>query len=242
MLTHITEESGRIKLLHIYCDHYVQELIERYYYVYGNNFDEENLKNIYQPIENFLYADKLHFDVSIPILFVQFDVDEFTIAPRTIVRRITDEVQKARHKIVGYSPAVVDSVFMAATHELVFTDYECDRPYKWMQIPFSHGNLQTEKFFTILKIVTDFTSGFAQFLVHPKNWVESYSSDLKPLTGAAIKSYPSHFDDYYWNNNEYPKVSLEQMQIISDLFTRATESKENKLEFALKRFYKSIMR
>jgi hypothetical protein len=135
---------------------------------------------------------------------------------------------------------------MAATHEVVFKDFWCERPNTWLLSPFSQANfyreLNTEKFFTILKVVTDVSSGYAQFLVHPKNWVDFYDADLTPLTGTATKNYPGFFDDFFWNQSQFPKITHSQIEEIGELFGLAVNSTQNKLEFALKRFHKSIMR
>jgi hypothetical protein len=228
------------------CEHFIEQFIERYYYVNGPDFNVGKFNLIYQPVENFIYSDKLYFDISVPILFVQFETDQYQLAPSIQIRRIDDQVQRARHKIVGYSPAVVDSVYMSATHELVFKDFWCERPKNWLISPFGQANfyreLSTEKFFTILKIVTDVSSGYAQFLIHPKNWVDFYDADLPHLTGAATKNYPTFFDDYYWNQSQFPKITQLQVEEIAEVYGLAVNSTQNKLEFALKRFYKSIMR
>lgn len=115
-----------------------------------------------------------------------------------------------------------------------------------MYTPFSQANIYpsalVEKFITLLKIVTDSTSGFAQFIIHPRNWANYFNSDLVYLTGASIKSYPNYFDDYYWNNTSFPKISNESLPELSTLFKSALNSSENKIEFAFRRLYKSMMR
>jgi hypothetical protein len=242
----IEDKPGAFDYLRFNCENLVEGFIERYYYMYGTDFHKEKLKLIYKPVEKYIFSDKLSFDISIPLLFIKFETDLFELTPTILIRKIDDQVQRSRHKITGYSPAVVDSVFMSATHELVLKDYSYDRPATWLTSAFNQSHIYpagiVEKFLTILKIATDCTSGFAQFIVHPKDWAYYYNGDLAPLTGASIRSYPGYYDDYYWNNTSFPKVSADQLEELKKLFTSAMLSKENKLEFAFKRFYKAIMR
>ncbi|WP_025765388.1 HEPN domain-containing protein [Dyadobacter tibetensis] len=228
------------------CKDIIEGFIERYYYLHGVIFDTEKFENIYLPIENYIFSKEIHFDISIPILFIHFETEYFEITPTIILRKITDESHRARHKIVGYSPAIVDSVFMSATHELVLKDYSYKKPENWLNSPFSKPKIYPheliERFFSIFKIATNHTSGYAQMIIHPNNWADTYQSDLLPLDGASVRNYPAYFDDFFWNNKEYPEISLSQIAIVKQLFLSAQQSTENKLAFALKRFYKSTTR
>lgn len=224
----------------------IKDFVERYYYLHGAEFDSLKFENIYEPIETYFYSDKLSFDISIPILFTKFDTDCFELAPTIAIRKISDDVHRARHSIVRYSPAIVDSVFMSATHELVLHHYSYERPRHVFTSVFSQPGLyprqHIEKFLTVLKIETDITSGYAQFLVHPAGWAADYKHDVKPMDGASVRNYPSWFDDYFWNNSDYPLVTEEQLKNISKSFATLLESADNKLNFAIKRFYRSTMR
>lgn len=245
-MPHLKDKPAAFDYLRFNCENLVQDFIERFYYMNGSVFDKEKFQAIYEPIENYIFSDKLSFDISVPILFVQFETEYFELTPTIAIRKIDSEVQRSRHKVTEYSPAIVDRVYMSATHELVLKDYFYNRPETWLQSPFSQAHIYpisiVEKFITVLKITTDCTSGFAQFLIHPKDWTSHYNGDLKSLKGASIRSYPIYFDDYYWNNTSFPKVSAEQLAELGKLFTSALFATENKLEFAFKRFYKSIMR
>lgn len=224
----------------------IKDFIERYYYLHGAQFDAFKFEDIYKPFETFFYSDNLHFDISIPILFTKFDTEYFELTPNIAIRKISDDVHRARHSIVGYSPAIVDSVFMSATHELVLHHYSYERPKHVFTSVFSQPSLyprqHIEKFLSVLKIETDITSGYAQFLVHPKGWVADYKHDIKSMHGASVRSYPSWFDDYFWNKKDYPRVTEEQLKNISKSFATVLESTDNKLNFAIKRFYRSTMR
>jgi len=224
----------------------IKDFVERYYYKHGCDFHRDCFVEIYKPIETYFYEKKLNFDISIPILFVNFEIDYFELLPNIVIRRIEDEVHRARHRIVSYSPAIVDSLFMSATHELLLKNYEYNRPDHVFAIPFSQPGIyprnHIEKFLSVLKIETDITSGYAQFILHPFNWAADYLYDIKPMHGTSVRSYPTYFDDYFWNRKMYPVVNQDQLINIGKSFTTILQSNNNKLNLAIKRFYKSTLR
>jgi len=240
-------ESDRAKEMFNYvCAQFIEDFVARYYYLHGEEFIEEQFSKIYMPVEQYLYAEKLHLDLSVPILFAKFERDYLEIAPNIVFRRISDDVQRARYKVIGYSPAIVSSVYMSATHELVLKGFEYDRPQNWFLSPFQNVGIypveNIENFFTILKIVTGVSSGFAQILVHPIGWADMYNADLVRITGASTRSYPYYFDDFHWNSNSFPIVSAVQLEEIKVLLNKVQNTDQNKLHLSLKRFHKSILR
>lgn len=57
----------------------IENILERYYHLRKKNKDDNLLKTIYTQSENYIYAEYLYFDISIPILFLSFSEDEFEI-------------------------------------------------------------------------------------------------------------------------------------------------------------------
>jgi hypothetical protein len=226
---------------------FIEGFIERYYYLHGVKFSRTKFEKIYKSVENYMYSETLHFDIAVPILFVKFEVDTFKISNNVVIRKISDENNRARHRITAYSPAIVDSLYMSATHEIVLRNYSYKRQsslydYFHFSDPFLYPLNIIERFFTILKLVTDYTSGFAQILVYPSNWCDSYYADVEPVKGAITKSYPHHFENFYWTRKSYTKLTLKELQEIKKLFNKADLSPDNKVDISLKRFYKSMMR
>jgi hypothetical protein len=224
----------------------IESVIERYYYLHGTEFNLEKFNDIYQPIENFVYNETLDVDISVPILAVQFDLDDFELLPGVSLRRIPDGIQRSRSKIKSYTPAIPDLLVMAATHELIIHGKTCKKAGNIYQDPFRLANVYEnelfEHFFSSLKIATDFTSGYAQVLIHPLNWAESYSADLPNLRGVSVRKYPLHFDNYYWLSDSFPLVKSDKLHSLKSVFQAIVNSKKNQILFALKRFHKSTMR
>lgn len=231
--------------------HFLQDFIisfiELYYYRYGIKLSVAKMRQVYLPYENFIFAKEVYFDIAVPILFLHFEIEQLSLSDNIEVRKISDEHQRARYRIQNYSPPTADSVYMSATHELVFKNYHYSRqPTFFNSFHFAQPEIYPvngfEKFFSVLKLVTDQTSGFAQILVYPHNWAILAHVDTVHVEGAAIKSYPNYFDDFYWNKETFPLITRKQIKEISALIEKIGKLTDNKVDIALKRFYKSVMR
>ena len=233
--------------LQIHAENFVKDIIIGYYYQFGLNYDSENLLVIYTPLENFILAEELNFDLAVPILFTRFDCDSFFLTENILIRKIDEATQKAKFSIRTFSPAIADPVIYSATHELVLMNYKSKKQASYYEYgtfaePKIYPHDLIEKFFSILKLATNITSGYSQVIVHPHNWASRTKYDIKYLTGTSLRSYPTYFDDFYWTSKNFPKVSGNDLSLIARLFADVINSRENKLEIALKRFYKSMMR
>lgn len=241
-----TAPDSKFDYFRFNCENLIVSLLERYYQQFGQEFSSENLVNLMEPMDRYFNTDTVYFDIGIPLLFIQFDVDYMDLDSNIALRRISDGAQRARYSIVGYSPSIVSSVYMAATHELVLKNYHYDRPRLWFEGPFSQPQIYPadpiRKFVSIINMLTQYRTGYAQCLIYPHGWADHYHMDLMVLKGASLRAYPSYFDNYYWNNTEYPSVGKEELNAIQRLFSPAMNCGENKLDLALKRLYKSLMR
>jgi hypothetical protein len=226
---------------------FVESFIERYYYLHGSKFLPSKLKKIYLPAANYLSSETIAFDIAVPILFLKFKPDSFKINDNIYIRKISDEDQRARYSIKAYSPAILDSVYMPATHELVLKNYSAARQSSFYDyFRFSNPSIFPleifEQFFTLLKLVTNEDSGYAQILMYPKGWSEMLFADVKYVCGTVVKSYPQYFENFYWTREKFPVITLSQLNDIKKLFNKTNGLPDNKIKIALKRFYKSMMR
>jgi len=234
-------------ILKMKSEFFIRDAITAYYYRFGTILEIAKLKEIYEPLENYIFAKDLIFDIAIPILFVTFEAEQFNINDNIYLRRISDETHKAKHHLRSYSPPVADALIRSASHELVLKNYTVKKPDNFFTFSIFgesqvYPNQLFQKFFIALKVATDHTSGYAQVVVHPHDWASDYHIDLMPLKGTSVKHYPSYFDDFYWTNKSFAHINDDELQTISDLFNKILTNKENKLEIALRRFYKSMMR
>lgn len=225
----------------------ILNVIERYYLLNTSKTkNEELLLNIYMPIEHYIYEDSLGFDISIPILFIHFDIDEYKINENTYIRRIPDDYQRARFNIKSHSPPIAKSLIQNSTHEVIFKNYHEQTSQK-----LASSDLPDEKadsierfeiFFNALKIVTNNNSGFAQILAYPIDWADRYYLDLPMVQGFSLRKYPNHFDNYYWNSREFPQINNEELDRIAKIFNILSNNKNNKIKISNRRLRSSYLR
>jgi hypothetical protein len=243
---HVDSEKAE-KIYSVFAASIIEELLERYYLLNTNKEqDVDLLNNIYSQAENYIYAESLDFDISIPILFIQFEESEYVINENIVIRRIQDDYQRARFNIRSYSPPITDSIIASATHELVFKNYYIKKGKKYFDNSLSNENafplLKFELFFNAVKIVTNNNSGFAQILIYPHDWVDFFDMDLPTLKGISVKKYPNYFDNFYWNNISFPKLNHEQTKKISSVFSNLLANANNKIQISNKRLRSSYLR
>jgi hypothetical protein len=233
--------------LYIHSENFIKDIIIGYYYLYEYDFRIDRLEAIYWPLENFIYAETLNFDLAVPILFTVFECDHFALTENMLIRRIDEDTHKAKFSIKTFSPAIADPLIYSATHELVLKNYTSPKqPTFYQYDAFGHPQIyphdKIERFFSVLKLATDITSGYSQVIVHPFQWANRVRYDLKHLEGTSVRQYPNHFDDFYWTKENFPVVTEEDLTLLRLLLNSVASNPENKLEIALKIFYKSMMR
>jgi hypothetical protein len=226
---------------------FIIDILERYYLVNKEKKnDKELLTSIYVPLENYIYAEKLEFDIAAPILFTKFDFEEYSINENMTIRKISDEYNKARISIRSYSPPVTTSLISSASHELVLRNYSSKKPKKFVENLFSEESVyphdKLETFFNALKICSNINTGYAQVIIYPHNWVKSYNMDLPYITGTSVKRYPNWFDNFYWNTNELPSINKEQVEDIKEVYLNFLTNQNNKIKIASKRLRYSYLR
>jgi len=226
---------------------FILNLLERYYLLStSEDIDYKLLEDIYLPVENNIFSDEPHFDIAVPILFVNFDFDEYKINDNVIIRRIRDEYHKSRISIVSYSPPITSALISSASHELVLQNYYSKRTDNFFNSYFSdesiypHENI--EYLFNSLKIISNINTGYAQVLVYPHNWVRRYNIDLPYLTGTSVKRYPNFYDNYYWTSTNLPKISIDEIKQIGELYIKLSVNRDNKIKIASKRLRYSYLR
>jgi hypothetical protein len=233
-------------------DHYslitqlnVENILERYYLLNRDKNNSEILEIIYTEWENYIYAENLNFDISIPILFLTFTDNEYIINEDFVIRKISDDYHKARFYVRSYTPPVIDPIIESATHEIVFKNYHIkkDKNIFWDNLSNedAYPLLKFETFFNALKIVTNHNSGFSQILVYPHNWTDYYSKDLPRLKGISVKKYPNYFENYYWNN-PIPVIDNNEIGRIASVFVNLLNNTNSKIQISSRRLRSSYLR
>lgn len=227
----------------------IKNAIEKYVHKYQSFLYEDiKGKETIAPIINFIFNKKLSIDIIIPILFLDFDLDKFTINDDVEIVRIEDQLHLSRHNIKSYNISVHECVLSSATHALVLKNWSVPNAENLLRFdilynPIAYPIDLIEKFFGALRIATDVNTGYAQLLSSPIKWGHLHSkADLPDLIGATVRSYPNWFENYYWNLDSVPKVSMSDTEVIKDLFIKLMECKENSIDIAIKRLNTCLVR
>ncbi len=211
--------------------------------------DLNKIKNILEPIINYIFNKKLFIDIIIPILFIKFDFDSIIITDNVEISNMDDALQQARNmrNVKSYNVSIHDSVLSSATHALVLKNWSVensvtDLQFRTLYSPHVYPLPQINKFFGSIRIVTGFNTGYAQLLALSKEWANNYTYDLPYIEGATIRSYPNRFEDYYWNSTSIPLVKEAEAKQIGEIYLKLIEAKENSIDIAVKRLNTCLVR
>lgn len=227
----------------------VGNLLDRYIHVF-DSFDlvEDNFKIIYNPYENFLFNENLNLNICVPILFLKFDFDEYKIAENYKIKRMSDNFHMARFSKKAYGPGVHESVLSAATHCFVIEGYHLKRPDNHWQVFDITSNTQAyplnliNSFFGAIRIATGHKTGYAQLLIEPIDWAFGYKHKLPNLAGTSIRSYPTWFENFYWNDVNLPTLNESQNDHIKSIFEKLLDIKEKSIQIAVRRLNQCFLR
>lgn len=226
----------------------IKDAIERYAHVYKSfEVDEIRASSIIDPIENYIFCESLEIDIVIPILFIDFEFDRHQICDGIEIRRLDDQFHMARCGIRSYNVSVNDSVLSSATHGLVFKGWEVPNAkniyhFDILRNLYAYPIDRIDKFFGALRIVTSFDTGYAQIISAANNWIVHCMADLPYVEGVTTRSYPPRLEDYYWNLDCIPKMSVNDVKEVEDIYVKLVEAKENSINIALKRLNNCMVR
>jgi hypothetical protein len=83
--------------------------------------------------------------------------------------------------------------------------------------------------FAMLRLVSYVDTGYAQLLLEPLNWTQSYEADLPPLQGTSIRKYPATFESFYWNRTEVAQITTAMLNDAADVYRRVMAIGNEKL-------------
>lgn len=226
----------------------VKDAIERYAHVYECfDYDEEKCNVVIKEVSDFVFLDVLKIDIIVPILFVQFGFESYELSDGIEVRRLTEKEHLARYKIKSYNVSVHDSVISSATHALILKGYEVKNSPCVIEFNTLH-NMRAypidliNKFFAAIRLVKNLGTGYAQVLSLAKNWVRHTKANLPHVVGITTRSYPTSFEDYYWNIDSVPIVSDIEMSAINRVFGLLTNATENSIDLSVRRLNQCLVR
>jgi hypothetical protein len=226
----------------------IKDCINRYIHKHKtSDFQEENGISAITPTLAYIFNRNLDIEICIPILFLAFPFDEYKIADGVYVERISDRLHLARFGVESFNTSAHKLVKSSATHALVLKGWHVPNTRRmWdfniLSQPRAYPLSIIDNFFGALRIATPVHTGYAQVYSVAKGWSAHVKADLPCVEGATLRSYPGFFEDYYWNAEVVPSVSLEQMDLIAALYNDISSAKENSIHLSIKRLNQCLVR
>jgi Apea-like HEPN len=209
--------------------------------------NRDSIESLYAPIEEFIFSDVLNIDIIVPILFVKFNFDSVSINDNTEIRKIEDRLHLARSSVKSYRVSVHDTVVASATHALILKKWyvknsESIVAFDILSNPRVYPTDQIDKFFGAIRLAKEIDTGYAQLMASPIGWARHFQADLPTLEGTTIRSYPSWFEDYYWNSEKFPELNEEDVKNIGNIYINLLKSREKSIDIAIKRLNQCLIR
>jgi hypothetical protein len=226
----------------------IKDSIERHIHTYHSfSYSEDLAAAALAPTIAYVFDSHLRIDISIPILFLKFDFDRFQLAADISVERIPDLQHKARFKINSYNVSAHKQVINSATHALVLKGWSVpNSAHMWNFDTLSKARAypieEIDQFFAALRINSPVHTGYAQVYAIAGGWAASCTADLPHLEGVTMRAYPSWFEDYYWNADDFPLISDSVFSGVKATFNQIQSTKENAIKLALKRLNRCLVR
>lgn len=206
---------------------------------------DEELRSIYEQIERARFSEKLAGDVIVPLVAVSFDADEpVRINSNTWIEPLTKEVHRARALPWMRQENVSPYVAAAATHAVVVRDVQFSNQVHGR----SPGDLPPEISVDIaylvaeaVYIVSEVSTGYAQILVRPRDWADTWALDLPPLWSAWTgRAYPEELNTRGWSKVRKPIPAPEIDEIIR--MAKSLENAPKNVSIAARRCRRSSFR
>lgn len=229
---HLKSEDGTLSPFYNYqLPISILSLIDRYLHIHGDApFSAQNFLPLYLPVEAGLFDDKLSVDVLVPIILLNFALDFVELGLNTAIIKLSEDFQLARALIGELDRSGHSRVSAAATHALVLAGYELANN-NWIEVSTVLSRVTAfplqdiDAFFTAVRIVTGYSTGYAQLLFVNSGWTHKYTAHLPSLAGDSTRRYPAEFENDV--QRSVPTVTSEQATAIGQTFEKLRASISN---------------
>jgi hypothetical protein len=220
---------------------------DRLMHVYGEDFAEEDLNEVYCVLEQGVLAEDLPIVIAVPILLTKFEPEVAAVAANCAVVPMSKELHLAHASRWGRpSSPVNETVAHAATHMLILVNWTMPNMRGSPSPPYTQLNWypvdDIDRFFDALRVVTGIATGYAEAFIIPERqtWAYSFKRDLPAIVdGASARRYPSHFDDFGWLQECNP-ITEKQMIEVAEVY-RGLASRDS-IELAARRLSAGMLR
>ncbi|WP_275270517.1 HEPN domain-containing protein [Limnobacter sp. P1] len=226
----------------------VKDALDRYIHKFNIfEYQDQYAEEVVAPVLSYIFDERLSIDICVPILFLDFDVDEHELAGGLAIIRIPEEQHLARYKVNSHNTSAHKSVILAATHALVFKDWYVPNSERMWDFNIlgdarAYPRDFIERFFGAIRICSASKTGYSQMYSVYKGWENYPKADLPCVQGVTVRAYPSEFEDYHWNIDKVPLISSDQLDQITKVFEQLSNATENSIILSLKRLNRCLVR
>ncbi len=182
---------------------YVLHVIDRYFQLHNKlKFQEDAFRKICFEWLNCITKKELGFNLVIPILMTTFSFKKFQLSDEIEICKMDNQFQKSRHNYVSENSSANERVVASATHAFRITKNSYIKSDS-NSMSFLNKNKElaqvTDLLFGYLRLVTNCITGYAQLIIEPVGWAQSWIADLNPLIINTTRAYPTIFEEHrYW--------------------------------------------
>jgi hypothetical protein len=228
----------------------VKNSIDKYIHKFNSfEYNEQFIGEIVDPVLAYIFDEKLSIDIYVPILFLDFGVDEYELAESVAIVRLSDEQHLARYMIKSNNTSAHQSVINAATHALVLKNWHVPNIERMWDFNILSNvrayNLAMDvidRFFGAIRICLMNKTGYGQIYSEFIGWENHSVAALPNVQGVTVRAYPPEFENYYWNMDQVPTVSGDQLKQIAEVFEQILNAQENSISLSLKRLNRCLVR
>ncbi len=239
------ESSAKIRM-----KNRLHQLIDHYIHITGLR---RFRKNLFVPIfdrwARACYPEKVPVQFVVPIVVLDFQIeDRCELTASVGIERMSEEFQLSRAPEEHYWGSATRGVLGAATHALILSGWEVPNVSSWNRdITLSNIDAlypvvpHVERFFSALRIVTGFDTGYGQIITRPDGWCDRWAAHLESVRSAQARAFPERLEGI-WMSTDRQVVTESDLNRVARVFDGLDESQSNRLAIASKRLNSAYLR
>ena len=198
-------------------------IVERYMHVFSDQeFTPELCQILYLPLERKIYQQALEIEIIVPIILLDFELDEFQLTDNAHVVKMTNGMQmgRAQTKYAG-NDGIDRGALSGCTHALILSGWYIDNEHYWSSASVQSPDImdRIERFFASIRIVRNVETGYAQLIQQAVGWASSYVANLPGMSFEFVRAYPPSLQKIYLGKNTRPVISQSEMQEIAKIYS-----------------------
>ncbi len=226
-------------------------LVDHYIHTTGlKHFKKQKFIPIFIKWANACYRKKLNVDFLIPIIILDFEIeDNFKLSDFVSIEKMTKEFQLIRAPRSESSISINKSLSGAATHAVVFSNWSYENN-TCTERQTSTNNIDSlsqviqliDKFFSALRVVTGYNTGYSQIITRPVGWCDIWTANLEKYPKINTKGYGDALETISWKTNIREVVTKNQLNKLSIIFKGLDIISSNRMKIASNRLNAAYMR